>query len=98
MKQRLGAIFLFYRPFFLWSMAVNILIVIFNPYILPSIITKLLLTFFVWYLVHETSAKRKLIFYKNLGISTGRLFSTLFLIDMIITITFLLLRKPLYDY
>ncbi len=93
MMQRLGAIFLFYKPFFLWSMAVNILIIIFNPYILPSIITKLLLTLFVWYMVHETSAKRKLIFYKNLGISTWRLFSTLFIIDIAITITFLLLMK-----
>jgi hypothetical protein len=93
MMQRLGAIFLFYKPFFLWSMAVNILILFVNPYILPIIITKLLLTFFVWYLVHETSANRKLIFYKNLGISTWRLFSTLFLIDIAITITFLLLMK-----
>ena len=93
MIQRLGAIFLFYKPFFLWSMAVNIVLIIVNPYILPSIITKLLLTFFVWYLVHETSANRKLIFYKNLGISTWRLFLTLFLIDITITIIFLLLMK-----
>ncbi|MBJ7879405.1 hypothetical protein JEM65_01870 [Gelidibacter salicanalis] len=91
--HRLGAIFLFYRPYFVWSMTINILIVIFNPYILPSIITKLLLTFFVWYLVHETGAKRKLLFYKNLGISTWRLFTTLFFIDITITITFLLLMK-----
>ncbi len=34
----------------------------------------------------ETNAKRKLIFYKNLGILNFRLFSTLFLIDIFITI------------
>ncbi|RXJ50575.1 hypothetical protein [Gelidibacter gilvus] len=93
MTHRLGAILLFYKPFFLWSMAINVLIVIFNPYILPSIITKLLLTFFVWFLVRETNIKRKLIFYKNLGISTWRLFSTLFVIDVAITISFLMLMK-----
>ncbi|TDU42710.1 hypothetical protein BXY82_0103 [Gelidibacter sediminis] len=93
MTQRLGAILLFYKPFFLWSMAVNVMILIFNPYILPSIITKLFLTFFVWYLVRETSAKRKLIFYKNLGISTLRLFCSLYIVDIVITLTFLLLMK-----
>ncbi|MBO3097311.1 hypothetical protein [Gelidibacter pelagius] len=93
MTHRLEAILLFYKPFFLWSMGINILIVIFTPHVLPSIITKLLLTFFVWFLVRETNAKRKLIFYKNLGVSTWRLFSTLFVIDMVITISFLLLIK-----
>ncbi|WP_323027705.1 hypothetical protein [Gelidibacter japonicus] len=93
MTHRLGAILLFYKPFFSWSMAINSLIVIFAPHILPSIITKLLLTCFVWFLVRETNAKRKLIFYKNLGISTWRLFSTLFVIDLAITISFIMLMK-----
>ena len=93
MTQRLAAIILFYKPFFLWSMAINILIVIFTPHILPSIIIKLLLTCFIWYLVRETNAQRKLIFYKNLGISTWRLFAALFIIDITITISFLLLMK-----
>lgn len=91
--NQLGAILLFYKPFFLWSMAVNVLIVIFDPYILPSITTKLLLTIFVWYYIKETHARRKLNLYKKLGISTWRLFSTLFVIDIAITITFLLLMK-----
>lgn len=93
MIQRLGAILIFYKPYFLWSMAVNVLIVIFSPYILTSVITKFLLTCLVWYLLHETNAKRKLIFYKNLGISTWGLFATLFVIDIIITLSFLLLMK-----
>lgn len=93
MTHRFGPILLFYKPFFLGSMGVNILIVIFAPHLLPSIVTKLLLTFFVWFLMHETNAKRKLIFYKNLGISTWRLFATLFVIDIAITISFLLLMK-----
>lgn len=93
MTHRLGAILQFYKPFFLWSMAINILIVIFTPYFFPTIITKLLLTCFIWYVFHETNAKRKLIFYKNLGISTWQLFTMLFIFDIIITISFLLIIK-----
>lgn len=93
MIQRLGAILLFYKPFFLGSMVVNILIVISNPSIFTGILVKFLLTVFVWYLMQETGANRKLIFYKNLGISTRGLFTMLFLIDISITIIFLLLIK-----
>ena len=93
MIQCLGAILLFYKPFFLWSMGVNVLIVIFDPYILPSVTIKILLTIFAWYYIQETNAKRKLTFYKNLGISSWQLFTSLFLIDIAITITFLLLMK-----
>ncbi len=90
MIKRFEAILLFYKPYVLWSFAINILIVTLNPHMVPAIITKLVLTFFLWYLVNETSARKKLIFYKNLGISTFRLFSSLFLIDIFITVTFLL--------
>lgn len=91
MLQRLEAILMFYKPYFFWSFAINITLVIFNPNLVPILITKLLLTLFLWYFMKETSAKRKLIFYKNLGISNSKLFLTLFLIDIFITIPFVLL-------
>ena len=91
--QRISAIFLFYRPMFIWSFSVTILIAIFNPLIFPAIITKLFLTIFAWYLVNETNTRQKLIFYKNLGISTFRLYSSIFLIDIFITIGFLIIIK-----
>ena len=90
MLQRFEAILLFYKPYVLWSFAINILIVIFNPHIIPTIITKLFLTIFIWYLISETSSKKKLIFYKNLGISSFQLFASLFLIDIFITLAFLM--------
>lgn len=93
MIHRLEAIVLFYKPYFLWSMAVTILIIIFSPYILTCITTKLLLTIFIWYYTNETSSKRKLVFYKNLGISTRELFLAVFLIDTLISITVLLIIK-----
>ena len=87
--QRFLAILAFYRPFVFGSIIVNIAITIVNPFIIPAVITKLLLTVFVWYLVNETRARRKLIFYNNLWISSVKLFSILFLIDIFITIGFI---------
>ena len=91
MLQRFEAILIFYKPYVLWSFSITILLVIFNPHIVPILITKLVFTLFLWYFMHETTANRKLIFYKNLGISNFRLFSTLFLIDICITIPAILL-------
>ena len=91
--QRFLAILAFYRPYVLGSIIVNVAITIVNPFILPAVITKLLLTIFVWYLVNETRARRKLIFYNNLGISSVKLFSVLFLIDIFITISFIEIIK-----
>lgn len=91
--QRFGAILLFYRPYFLWSIGINIALLIVSPSIPPILISKLFLTAFLWYVTNETRAKRKLIFYNNLGISSLKLFSTIFLIDIFITLGFLLLIK-----
>jgi hypothetical protein len=91
--QRFLTILAFYKPFVVWSFAVNALMGFFNPHLAPAIITKLFLTVFVWYYVSETNVRRKLTFYKNLGLSTFKLFSSLFLIDIILTICFLLVFK-----
>ena len=91
--QRFLTILAFYKPFVLWSFIINIAITIVNPFIIPAIITKLLLTVFVWYFVNETHARRKLIFYNNLGISSIKLFTVLFLIDIFITIGFIEIIK-----
>ena len=91
--QQFISILAFYRPFILWSFIINIIIVIMNPYIMPAVVTKLLLTIFVWFMVNETKAKRKLIIYKRLGISTIKLFSILFLVDISITLSFLMVIK-----
>ena len=91
--QQLISILAFYRSYILWSFIINIVITIVNPYIVPAIITKLLLTVFLWYFINETSAKRKLTFYKNLGISPLKLFSTLFFVDILFTVSFLTVIK-----
>jgi len=91
--QKLLTILAFYKPFVIWSFLVNIAITVVNPFIVPAIVTKLMLTIFVWYFVNETNTKRKLIFYNNLGISSIKLFSVMFFIDIFITIAYLILIK-----
>jgi hypothetical protein len=89
MMQHFGAILIFYRPYVFWSFIVNIAITFLNPHIVPAILTKLFLTILLWYFINDSQAKRKLAFYRNLGISSFRLFSTIFLIDVLIMITYL---------
>ena len=86
-------IWAFYKPYAIWSLAITALIGFFNPDITPALITKAFLTVFLWYLVNETRARRKLVFYKNFGISSFKLFAVLFLIDSFITTAYLLVFK-----
>jgi len=91
--QQLISILSFYRQFVVWSFIINIAIAIVFPFVSTAILTKLLLTIFVWYMVSETDAKRKLMFCKNLGVSTIKLFTVLFLVDIFFTITFIVVIK-----
>jgi hypothetical protein len=61
--------------------------------LVPILIIKLFLVVLLWYFINETHAKRKLIFYKNLGISSLKLFGYLFIIDLFLSIPFLLILK-----
>lgn len=91
--QRFFSIFIFYKPFVLWSFGINILLSFFKFEIIPILITKLFLVVFLWYITAETPAKRKLLFYKNLGVSTLKLFLLFYLIDLFLSLPFLLILK-----
>lgn len=87
--QRFLAILVFYKSFVAWSFLISAIVAFFNPHVLPAITTKAFLTVFAWYYVSETNQRRKLTFYKNLGISPLVLFLIMFLIDCLLTIIFL---------
>jgi len=91
--RQLSSILLFYRPFMIWSFGINTLLAILEYDIVPFFLIKLFLVVFLWYIIKETHVKRKLIFYKNLGISTFKLFSFLYIIDLFLSIPFLLVLK-----
>jgi hypothetical protein len=88
--QQLSSIFLFYRPFVIWSFGVNIFLSVIGFTLLPLFLVKLFLVIFIWYLTNETQARHKLLFYKNAGISAFKLFSIFFFIDLLLSIPFLL--------
>lgn len=91
--QQLSALFIFYRPYIAWSFGINMVLGFINYSLFPIFLIKLALVAFLWYLMNETNAKRKLVFYKNLGISTFKLFLSIFIIDFILSLPFLLLLK-----
>lgn len=91
--HRFEAILLFYKPFFIWSFVANIVITLFNPTLFYALVTKLFLVVFLWYFISETSAKRKLTLYNSRGITTLQLFTSIFVIDSIVMIFYLLLIK-----
>ncbi|EGV42652.2 hypothetical protein BZARG_3008 [Bizionia argentinensis JUB59] len=86
--NRFGAILLFYKPYVLWSLGVTLFLISVDSDFIVICAAKLFLLTFLWYFLSETTAKRKLIFYKNLGISTLKLFSVLYIIDILITSLF----------
>jgi|AVFP01.1.fsa_nt_gi hypothetical protein len=91
--QRFLTIILFYKPFVWWSLAINLVLGIFNFHLVFAAITKLFLLIFLWYYVHETQHRRRFLFFKNLGISSRRLFVTVFIVDLLLTLSFLALFK-----
>ena len=92
MKQ-LSSIFVFYRPFFIWSLVINMLLLFIKFEIVAILIVKLLLIFFLWYFLSETPTKRKLTCYRELGISTLKLFLLVFVIDAVFSLPFLVVLK-----
>ncbi|WP_339895825.1 hypothetical protein [uncultured Algibacter sp.] len=91
--QQLFSILVFYRPFIIWSLVINMLLSFIKIELITILVVKLLLIISLWHFLNETHAKRKLAFYKNLGISTLKLFSLVFVVDAIFSIPFLLILK-----
>jgi hypothetical protein len=85
--------FHFYKTFIAWSIIISILIGLLNPQYIPAVVTKFFLVLFAWYVTNETSAKRKLTFYKNMGISPIYLFISLLFVDSVFTIFIIFLFK-----
>lgn len=91
--QQLSSIFMFYRPFFVWSYGINFLLLLIGFDLMPLFLVKIFLVALLWYVITETHAKRKLAFYKKIGISTFKLFGLFFAIDVLLSLPFLLIIK-----
>lgn len=93
MLQQFRAILNYYKVFALWSFGVTILITIMYPEVIAAVITKLFLVILIWQLWKSKPVRKKLSLYSISGVSTFKLFSTLFLFDCVLTISFLLLVR-----
>jgi len=91
--QRFFTIMLFYKPFIWWSFGINLLLGLWQFNLILAAVAKLFMLVFLWYYCHETHYKRRFVFFKNLGISTRRLFMTVYTVDLAGTLAFLLLFK-----
>ncbi len=91
--QQISSIFLFYRPFVLWSFIANSFLLVMGVHLIPLFLIKVCLIISLWYFTLQTKAKHKLTFYKNLGISPLKLFLSIFVIDVLLSIPFLLILK-----
>lgn len=87
--QQVASIISFYKPLILWSFLINIVIVMVNPLVWAAFTTKLLLTVYLYFHSKETNVKRKLKLYKKLGVSSLKLFTFTFLIDIFLSIFFI---------
>ena len=93
LMQQLLSILMFYRPFIIWSLILNMLFSFIKLDIIVILIVKLLLVLSLWHLLNESRAKRKLNLYKNLGITTLKLFSFIFIIDAVFSLPFLIILQ-----
>ncbi len=88
--QQLSSIFLFYKPFLIWSFGVNIFLLVIGINILSIAFTKILLTLFLWHIIEDTKEKKILKILKNKGFTAFKLFSIIYLIDIFLSVPFLL--------
>ncbi|WP_242087466.1 hypothetical protein [Aestuariivivens sediminis] len=81
-------IWMFYKPFLVWSLGINTFLTLIGFTILPVIVIKLISLLGLCYLIKETKLKGLLKPYKLLDRSAFKIGGVLFLIDMGISIPF----------
>ena len=91
--QKMMSILIFYKSFIVWSFGINIFLTILSPKIYVLISTKLFLTALIWYFVKAINGHKILKVYRNIGISAFKLFMSIFLIDSLLTLFYLLIIR-----
>ncbi len=93
MLRQLRSILNYYKPLALWSFLVTLAITIINPELILALCTKLFLVFLLWIMISDRKLRQRLKFYRIRGVSNLKFFGTIFILDSVITCTFLLLIK-----
>jgi len=91
--ERFLTILSHYKSFFAWSFLINIFLLILNQEIFSIIVTKLFLILLALLFMNEIKPNKGRAIYKIIGITSFKLFSTLYILDTFITISFLIIIK-----
>ncbi|MGB1308872.1 MAG: hypothetical protein ACPG6B_08175 [Oceanihabitans sp.] len=86
-------IFIYYKALFWWSFTINLIVLLISKSILLTVVTKLFITLLFGLLLNDFSVRRKIGFYKMVGVSNLKLLSILFIIDCLVSFLFILLIK-----
>jgi len=89
----LKSILVYYKPLFMWSFAINLIILIMSQSYLLTLSAKLFLVILFWLLLKDFGVRQKIGFYKMVGVSNFKLLGILYMIDCLVMFTFLLLVK-----
>ena len=86
--QRFVTIIYIYKPLFLWSFLINILLVTATQNIYVAVLTKLFLFILILFFLNETKTKSRFFVSENLDIIQMKLFAMVFVLDTLITTLF----------
>ncbi len=86
--QRFVTIIYIYKPLFLWSFLINILLVTVTQNIYVAVLTKLFLFILILFFLNETKTKSRFFVSENLDIIQMKLFAMVFVLDTLITTLF----------
>jgi len=93
MLNQIRSILNYYKAFAMWSFGVTLIITFTRPEIILAVLTKLFLVTILWLLFSDRKIRRRLRFYKIAGVSNLKFFTIIFVLDCILTCSFLLLIK-----
>ncbi len=93
MLKQFASILNYYKPLALWSFLVTLAITVINPQLILALCTKLFLAFLLWIMLNDRTLRRRLNYYRIRGVSNLKFLLIVFILDSIITCTFLSLIK-----
>ena len=87
----LKSILAYYRPLFFWSCFINLIVLIMSQSLVLTLLTKLFLVILFGFLLRDFGVRRKIGFYKMVGVSNFKLLSIIYVIDCSVMLSFLFL-------
>lgn len=93
MLKQLIAILKYYKVLAFWSFLVTLYITFVCPKVLLAVVTKLFLVVLLWLMISDSKTRRRLRFYRIVGVSDLKFFGIIFLFDSLLTCGFLTVMK-----